>query len=179
MKMENRKGIIIYRSKYGATEKYAGWISEKTGFEMVRADDFNWDSLEGYDVIIYGGGIYAAGIAGIKELKKRADKLKKKRMAVFAVGASPYDDKAFSDMYSHNFKGVLEGIKCFYFRGAWDEEKMTVRDRTLCRLLQKSLRKKPENEREPWEAALMEAAGKKKDWSDRYEAMDLIEYVRS
>ena len=29
------KGIIIYKSKYGATKKYAEWISEATGFPCV------------------------------------------------------------------------------------------------------------------------------------------------
>lgn len=35
------KGIILYKSKYGATEKYARWLSEETGFpaaEVARAD---------------------------------------------------------------------------------------------------------------------------------------------
>ena len=32
------KGIIIYKSKYGSTKKYAEWLKEATGFEMVEAD---------------------------------------------------------------------------------------------------------------------------------------------
>ena len=28
-------GIIIYKSKYGATKKYAEWLSEATGFTNV------------------------------------------------------------------------------------------------------------------------------------------------
>ena len=27
------KGIILYKSKYGATKKYADWIAEETGFK--------------------------------------------------------------------------------------------------------------------------------------------------
>ena len=30
------KGIIIYRSKYGAAKKYAGWMMEKTGFDLAE-----------------------------------------------------------------------------------------------------------------------------------------------
>ena len=29
-------GIILYQSKYGATKKYAQWLSEKTGFPCVE-----------------------------------------------------------------------------------------------------------------------------------------------
>ena len=28
------KGIILYKSKYGATKRYAQWLSEETGFEI-------------------------------------------------------------------------------------------------------------------------------------------------
>ena len=38
------KGIILYKSKYGATKRYAQWLSEETGFEIrenskVRVSD--------------------------------------------------------------------------------------------------------------------------------------------
>lgn len=29
-------GIVIYQSKYGATERYAEWISEETGFDCIE-----------------------------------------------------------------------------------------------------------------------------------------------
>lgn len=29
-------GVILYQSKYGATKKYADWISEETGFECIE-----------------------------------------------------------------------------------------------------------------------------------------------
>lgn len=30
------KGIILYKSKYGATRKYAEWLVEATGFECIE-----------------------------------------------------------------------------------------------------------------------------------------------
>ena len=59
------KGIIIYKSKYGSTRKYAGWLKEATGFEMVEADKAKIDEVAQCDTIIFGGGIYAGGIAGV------------------------------------------------------------------------------------------------------------------
>ena len=32
------KGIILYQSKYGATKKYAKWLSEETGFPFIISD---------------------------------------------------------------------------------------------------------------------------------------------
>ena len=32
---ENMKGIILYRSKYGATKRYADWLAQETGFDCI------------------------------------------------------------------------------------------------------------------------------------------------
>ena len=63
-------GIILYKSKYGATRKYAEWLSERTGFSYIETDKSDIGVISGYDVIILGGGIYASGIAGLSFLKK-------------------------------------------------------------------------------------------------------------
>lgn len=31
-------GIILYKSKYGATKQYAEWIAEETGFSCFQID---------------------------------------------------------------------------------------------------------------------------------------------
>ena len=71
-------GIILYKSKYGATKQYADWIAEITGFPCIKTDDADIKTLSDYDVIILGGGIYASGIAGLSFLKNNIDKLKDK-----------------------------------------------------------------------------------------------------
>ena len=73
-------GIILYKSKYGATKKYAGWLSESTGFSCIETDKSDIKVISGYDVIILGGGIYASGIAGLSFLKKNIEKLKEKKL---------------------------------------------------------------------------------------------------
>ena len=62
-------GIILYQSKYGATKKYADWLSEATQFPCVETKKANIAQVKAYDVIILGGGIYASGIAGLSFLK--------------------------------------------------------------------------------------------------------------
>ena len=53
------KGIIIWQSKYGATEKYVNWLKEETGFDTVRTAGEKVDAVKEYDTIILGGGLYA------------------------------------------------------------------------------------------------------------------------
>ena len=87
--------------------------------------------LAKYDIVILAGGIYASGIAGLTFLKKHIKQMENKRIAVFCVGASPFDEQAFKQIYEHNFSGNLSNIPCFYGRGAWNEEKMSFADRTM------------------------------------------------
>ena len=88
------RGIILYQSKYGATKKYADWLVEVTGYDCVETKNAKVADLQNYDVIILGGGVYASGIAGLQFIKKNIGQLADKKIAVFAVGASPYDEKA-------------------------------------------------------------------------------------
>ncbi|MDR0909422.1 MAG: flavodoxin domain-containing protein [Spirochaetaceae bacterium] len=171
-------GIIIFKSKYGATKKYAEWLSEDLHFDCVEIKNINTQQLMQYDTIILGGGIYASGIAGLSFLKKNIDKLSGKKIIVYCVGASPYEEEAFSEIYKYNFKDKLEGIKCFYYRGAWKENEMSFPDRTLCKMLQNVVAKKDPATLAVWEKALMSAVGQNCDWTDREYIKPVVEYVK-
>lgn len=171
-------GMIMYQSKYGATKKYAEWLSEATGYDCIEAKKAKPDFIQKHDVIVFGGGVYASGIAGLQFLKKSMSGLSHQKVAVFAVGASPYDEKAISQIKELHFKDALAEVPLFYCRGAWDEEKMTFGDRTLCKMLQKAVAKQNPDEYEPWQKALMCAEGKKCDWTDRKYLEPLLEYLQ-
>lgn len=49
-------GIILYQSKYGATKKYAQWLSEKTVFPCVETKQARISDVREYDTILLGGG---------------------------------------------------------------------------------------------------------------------------
>lgn len=172
------KGIILYQSKYGATKKYVDWLIEETGYDCMETKNAKVSHLQNYDVIVLGGGVYASGIAGFHFLKKNINNLSKKKIAVFAVGASPYDEKAIQQVREMHFKDELSNVPSFYCRGAWDEEKMTFGDRTLCRMLQKAVAKQDPNEYEPWQKALMCAVGQKCDWTDKKYLEPLLKYIK-
>ncbi|MBQ2799114.1 MAG: flavodoxin [Ruminiclostridium sp.] len=172
------KGIILYQSKYGATKKYADWLTELTGFDLVETKKAKASDLGGYDIIILGGGVYASGILGFSFLKKNVKLFSDKKIAVFAVGASPYDEKAIEQIRQLHFKDTLESIPLFYCRGAWDEEKMKFGDRTLCRMLQKAVAKQDSDTFEPWQMALMSAVGQKCDWTDKAQLTPLLDFIK-
>lgn len=172
-----KKGIILYESKYGATKKYVDWLVEETKFDIVVTSKANINKVKQYDFIILAGGIYASGISGLSFLKKNYTDIKNKKIAVFCVGASPYEEKAFKQICEHNLKNDIKDIPMFYGRGAWNEEKMTFKDKTLCKMLQKVVAKQDPKTYEPWQKALMSAVGQKCDWTEKKYLQPLLEWI--
>lgn len=172
-----KTGIIVYRSKYGATEKYANWLAEMTGYDCIETQKATLDAVSRYKTIVLCGGIYASSIAGLSFLKKHFRDLKGRKIAVFCVGASPYDEQAFNEIKKHNLKDELSDIPLFYGRGAFDESCMSFKDRTLCKLLQKAIAKKDPNTYEPSMKALMCAVGQSCDWTDRKYLIPIQNYL--
>lgn len=170
-------GIILYESKYGATETYVQWLTEETGFASVRTSKAVCSKITKYDRILLCGGVYASGIAGLSFLRKNEKVIRNKKVAVFCVGASPLHEKALEELKAHNLKGGLKDIPLFYGRGAWDEERMSFKDRTLCKMLKKAVAKKDPATYEPWMEALLCAQGQKCDWTDRKYLNPLIAYI--
>ncbi len=169
-----KKGIVIYKSKYGTTKKYAEWLAKEIEYELTEITKTNIKQVSQYQNIILCGAIYASGISGLSFLKKHFNALKDKNIAIFCVGASPYEEKAFKAIKAHNLKEELQNIPVFYGRGAWDESKMKFIDRTLCKMLQKAVSKKDPSTYEQWEAALVDSFGKTCDWTDKAYLQPLI-----
>jgi len=171
------KVIVLYQSKYGSTKRYADWLATELSCGVLETKKADISEIQKYDVVILGGGIYAGGIAGISFVKKHYDKLRDKKVIVFAVGASPYDENAIKELRKRHFSDDLEEVPCFYCRGAWNEEIMSLKDRTLCLMLKKAVAKKDPANYEPWEAALMQAIGSNCDWTDKENLDPIIELV--
>lgn len=159
------KILVLYKSKYGSSAHYAEWLKEELNCDISSVDAFN-NSLDHYDCIILVGGIYAGGIAGLKYLKKYSSVLADKKVFIFAVGASPYDEGAITKLKDQNLSKLSFHAKLFYGRGIYDERKMNFIDRTMCRTLRKSLTKKDPSEFEPWMQALIQVSDEGYDWTD-------------
>lgn len=170
-------GIIIYKSKYGATRKYVEWLVEETGFDTIETSKAKARELQKYDIIILGGGVYATGIAGISFLQKNIKALQDKKVIVFCDGASPFDEQAFEEIKKQNRKGNLQTIPFFYCRGGWDMEAMSFVDRNLCQMLRKAVAKKNPEDYQIWEKALMAAGDEKCDWTDKKYLKPILEEI--
>lgn len=173
------KILVLYKSKYGATKKYAAMLKEELSCDVFEVADYKKTLVEKYDCIIFAGAIYAGGMAGLNTLRKNYENLKHKKIAILCVGASPFDEKAIEEVKTHNLKKDMEDIPFFYGRGAWNESTMTLKDRTLCKMLQKMISKKDSASYEPWMKELLRSQGQVCDWTDKKYIIPLLEYIRT
>lgn len=173
------KIAVLYKSKYGATKKYAVMLKEELACDIYDAAAYKTVRFERYDCIIFAGGIYAGGMAGLNILRKVYDRIRQKRIIILCVGASPFDEKAVAEVKTRNLKKDLHDLPFFYVRGAWNEKCMTFKDRTMCRMLQKMIARQDEASCEPWMKELLNAQGKVCDWTDKKNLLPILTYVRA
>ncbi len=171
--------LVLYKSKYGATKKYVDMLKKELDCDVYEMNACNEKNLEKYDWIVFASGIYASGISGLNVLRKKYRNLSHKKIIIFCVGASPFDEKAFGEIKRHNLKEDLKDIPIFYGRGTWDEGKMNWKDRTLCKILQKAIAKKDPSSCEPWMKALLASGGQACDWTDRSYLTPLLEFIKA
>lgn len=171
--------VILYRSKYGATAKYVQMLREALSCDTFELDHYHGRAIGTYDHVIFAGGIYASGIAGLKDLRKKYNGSDHQNLIIFCVGASPFEEKALAEIKARNLKADWSDVPLFYGRGAWDESKMTLKDRTLCKMLQKAVSKADPNTCEPWMKALLSAVGQSCDWTDRAYLVPLLNHLNA
>ena len=171
------KSVVIYKSKTGYTKMYAEWIAEALGCHAREQNDIDAGELMDYDTIIFGGGIYASGIAGIKLITKNYDALKDKNLLVWATGLTPEEDEEVAKMWEKNFnEEQLSHIRTFYLRGGFDFNKLGIKDKLLMKAFRKMLEK--EKEPRPGMEGFLESFHEPQDYRNKDNIRELIGYVR-
>ena len=170
------KVAVIYKSHYGTTRRYAKWISEELGAELFEEPGVRPEQLMEYDIIVYGGGLYAGGVAGSKLVAKNPCK----SLVVFTVGLANPELTDFSEILSKNFTPEQqEQIKVFHLRGGIDYGKLSTVHRVMMAAMKKLTEKAPVAERTDDDHLLLETYGTKIDFTDKESITALVEYVRS
>lgn len=171
-----KNGIVLYKSHYGSTEQYAQWISEALEYDVESLDGFDFDRLDSYSTVIYGGGLYAVGMLGLKTLRKHIGTLKDKTLILFAVGLSSANPASLEAIRDSNLKDGFEKTPFFYFRGRMDMDKLKFKHKVMMRMLAKKVRNKEESLSED-EKGILSCVEKRVDMVDKSLIMPLIDYL--
>ena len=159
------KTAVIYYSKHGATEKYARWICDAVGGDLLNARKTKVKDLLEYDIVVYGGGIYSGGIKGIELITKNWYKgLSEKRVICFGVGIAIDKEENRKQCMEINFErrfvtdakedagkdsGTFKAsellkekrlpIDCYFLPGAYDPKKIKGIDKVIMRITRKMI----------------------------------------
>ncbi|MPM18604.1 hypothetical protein SDC9_65017 [bioreactor metagenome] len=173
------KTIVVYSSKTGFTKKYAEWIAAELNADITECRKITPDMLHEYETIIYGGGLYAGGIKGVKKIKKNLPYLRDRKIIVFATGATPDREETTEEIRNQNFTSEQqEYINFFYLRGGFDYSKLNVIDKALMSMLKVKLRMKPESKRSPDETGMLAAYENPADFTKEKYMEKLLELAR-
>lgn len=169
--------IVTYRSKTGFAKTYATYIQQALGCDMAALDDVSDEQLLEYDIIMFGGGLYASGINGIRRFTRHYEQYRDKHLVVFACGATPGRDAEIADIVAANFTPEQrQDIPFFYLRGGFDFDKLGLVDKILMTLLKWKLRLKRNKTGD--ERGMLEAYAKPVDFTKAERVAPIVAHVR-
>jgi len=167
---------VIYKSKYGTTKQYAEWIARELNADLFEVSGIKPARLMSYDAVIYGGGLYAGGIDGVRLVTKNPCK----NLVVYTVGLADPETTDYSAILNMNFtQEQLEKTKIFHLRGAMDYKNLNLAHRGMMAMLRKMDMKKAESERTEEDKLFLETYGIKLDFMDKDTITPIIDYVRN
>ena len=174
------KTVVIYKSKTGFAKKYAEWIAEELVADIFDVSRVDSNILTAYDTVIYGGGLYAVGINGVKYITQNLDELKDKKVIVFATGMSPFREEAISEVRNKNFTSEEQKhIQFFYLRGGIDYSKLKPFYKVLMTLLKWKIEWKTKSKKEITtdERGILASYDKPVDFTRKKNIDEIITYV--
>lgn len=173
------KTVVIYKSKTGFTKKYAEWIAEGLSCDLFDASKISLDSLKEYDTIIYGGGLYAGGINGLKFIIQNINKLQDKKIVVYATGASPSRQETIDEIRDRNITDEQQKkINFFYLRGGFNFKKLGPVNKLLMNILKWQLMRKDKDKLTADERGMLAAYDIPVDFTRKEYLNELIAYVK-
>ena len=134
--------------------------------------------LKKYDIIIYGGSLYAGGINGVQFITQNLSSLNNKKIVVFATGASPSKEEVIKEVKDKNFTLEQQNIiKFFYLRGGFDYSKLNPFDKFLMTLLKWKIKMKRKKDLTPDEKGMLASYNKPVDFTKKKNIDEIITYV--
>lgn len=125
----DKKIAIVYKTKYGCTMKYAGWLAIKLNADLYEISDVGrWDLLK-YKTIIFGSPIYNSKICLADYIEEKYQILKNKNIVLFCVSMNM---QSREDIVEHNFEDeeIKKQMKFFFLQGCIDFNDLTRIDKT-------------------------------------------------
>ena len=174
------KIVVVYKSKYGTTKRYAQWIAEELACAIFEQSKINPNDLSQYDTILYGGGLYAGSVAGLKKFLPRLGSALNKKLVLFMVGTTnPAETKVYAEIAKRNLPAKWEDrFEVFALRGDQLFSKMSGLHRLLMRMPKSIAEKKPVAERTEDDNHFLENFGSDVIFTTREQIEPILRYLQ-
>lgn len=171
------KILVIYKSKTEFTKRYAEIIAKEVDGYLLDFKEVTVEKMSEFDVVVYGGGLYAGMVNGLKKAKEMFEKSSAQKIVVFATGGTPNKvTEKIDEVWKNNLSAEeLESIPHFYMQSGICYEKMSFPDRTLMKMMSNFLSKK--QKKDSSEEGFEQAIKYSYDISSKKYAEALINYL--
>ena len=170
------KIAVVYKSKYGKTKRYAEWIAGALNASFFESKNVKPHQLNDYEVVVYGGGLYAGKIDGVGLVTKNSCK----SLVLFTVGVADPNDTDYTQVLEKNLTPEqLSKTRVFHLRGGIDYSKLSLVHKAMMAVMKKMIEKTPPDERNSDDIGILETYGKNVDFSDKETIEPLVAYVRT
>ena len=179
-----KKGVVVYKSKYGSTKRYAEWISEELEYDFFSREEVDSKKLNEYDVIIYGGGLYASKVNGIELITKSFNTIKDKKIILFTCGIADTNNDNNIEHIRESVHKVMtdemqKNIKIFYLRGGIDYSELNFIHSLMMKMLIRNLKKKKYESLTIEDKEMLDSYGGKVEFEDKNSIEKILSYVRA
>ncbi len=170
-----KKILVAYTSKYGSTRRYAQWLAAALDADLSAARAVKPAALGQYDLVVYGGGLYAGGIAGAELVTRHPCK----NLVVFTVGLANPQITDYSAIINKNFTPELASkTKFFHLRGGIDYKKLGPIHKVMMSMMKKMIQKKPEAERDAEDNEFLNTYNATVSFEDQQTIGPIVAYVK-
>ncbi len=166
------KIIVVYKSKTGFSKQYAKWIQSSLNCDMLSLNQVK--TLDGYDMVIYGAGLMAGQINGLKKFQSY---IKNQKIVIFATGAiSKEATEIIEKVKKDNLSLFNQDVPFYYFEAGLNYDKMGFFSKRMLKMMYHSLKKKTEKTME--EEEMMIALAKSYNHAKQSDILPLVETIK-
>jgi len=173
--------LLLYRTKYGTTKRYAQWIAEALNTEAFEITRFSPGMLESCSILLFGSSVHVGKIKGFSFIKNNWKTIKNKRIIIFAsTGSSKITSKDNAVLKASLPPNISQNINYFPLPGGYNYGKLDFTDKLLMnfgpmrKLRVKAILMRDKKSREQL-ASLHQAT----DWSNKEAINPILDFIRA
>ncbi len=127
--------VVLFRSRYGATERCARWLAEALGATCIDLAHCPEPDLAPYQTICYGSPLRMGHVLAAPDLRRHWPRLEGKRVLLFTCSASPPGHPSVVSAFRRSLPAhIRESLVFVPLRGRFHRASLRPWDRFLCGL---------------------------------------------